>query len=159
MLIPPTPGRVVWFYPDPNSAESGFARNIDGQPLAALIARVWSDRMVNLMVVDANGVCHPRTSVHLVQEDGEPQPSGDYCTWMPFQKGQAAKADAEKAAPKNDHAAAVLYPAIKAAMVELDNLPPKFNDAVNRAFNHLHRAFWSETPAPVGAAPLRPEAW
>ena len=55
------------------------------------------------------------------------------------------------------HASAVLYPAIKAAMAELEALHPGFNYAVNRAFNHLHRAFWSEVPAPVSAVPLRPE--
>lgn len=54
-----------------------------------------------------------------------------------------------------DHASAVLYPAIKAAMDELLKLPAQSNTSVNRAFNHLHEAFWSETPAPTSAAPLR----
>ena len=53
------------------------------------------------------------------------------------------------------HASAVLYPAIKAAMEELQTLHPGFNDAVNRAFNLLHDAFWSECPAPAGASPRR----
>lgn len=55
-----------------------------------------------------------------------------------------------------NHASAVLYSAIKAAMEELGTLHEGFNDAVNRAFNHLHSAFWSEAPAPVGAPGLRP---
>ena len=54
------------------------------------------------------------------------------------------------------HASAVLYPAIERAMSELGTLPPAFNFAVNRAFNHLHDAFWSECPAPASAAPKRP---
>ena len=58
----------------------------------------------------------------------------------------------------HDQAGEVLYPAIKAAMSELGALPATFNSAVNRAFNHLHAAYWSETPAPADAAPLRPEA-
>lgn len=59
-------------------------------------------------------------------------------------------------AATDDHAVKVLYPAIKAAMAELESLHPDFNDAVNRAYNHLHGAFWSECPAPVGAPGLRP---
>lgn len=58
----------------------------------------------------------------------------------------------------SNHASAVLYPAIKAAMEELATLHEGFNDAVNRAFNHLHGAFWSEVPAPVGAPGLRPSS-
>lgn len=55
----------------------------------------------------------------------------------------------------NSHASAVLYPAIERAMTELESLHPRFNDAVNRAFNHLHDAFWSECPAPASASPKR----
>lgn len=57
----------------------------------------------------------------------------------------------------NSHASAVLYPAIERAMEELGTLHPAFNFAVNRAFNHLHDAFWSECPAPASAAPKRPD--
>lgn len=53
------------------------------------------------------------------------------------------------------HAVGVLYPAIKMAMDALATLPPEFNMTVNLAFNHLHRAYWSEVPAPAGAEPLR----
>lgn len=56
-----------------------------------------------------------------------------------------------------DHATEVLYPGIKAAMDELGWLHNGFNDSVDRAFNHLHRAYWSETPAPESAPALRPE--
>lgn len=56
----------------------------------------------------------------------------------------------------NSHAAAVLYPAIERAMGELSKLHEGFNMEVNRAFNHLHDAFWSECPAPASAAPKRP---
>ena len=59
--------------------------------------------------------------------------------------------------PDNAHAAAVLYPAIERAMGELQTLPPEFNATVNRAFNLLHDAFWSECPAPASAAPKRPD--
>jgi hypothetical protein len=53
-------------------------------------------------------------------------------------------------------ASAVLYPAIEAAMKEMDeHCPPGQNPAVDRAYDILHGAFWSECPAPASAAPLR----
>ncbi|MGX5661550.1 Gp49 family protein [Diaphorobacter nitroreducens] len=98
-IIKPTVGRVVWFHPCDLTGEAGFARHEDGQPYAAIIARVWSDALVNLTVLDANGTAHPRTSVALVQDGGGAPQYGSYCEWMPYQKGQAAKAEAaEKAA-------------------------------------------------------------
>lgn len=90
-MIKPTVGRIVWFTPSKNSAESGFAAG--DQPLAAIIAYVHNDRMVNLAVFDSNGVSHSKTSVDLIQ-DGEAKPEyGFYCEWMPYQKGQAAKTE------------------------------------------------------------------
>ena len=94
MIIKPTVGRVVWYYPPTNSGESGFARHsTPGEPLAAIIARVWNDNCVNLSVFDANGIAHSRTSVTLIHDDDSKTDSG-HCRWMPFQKGQAAKQDA-----------------------------------------------------------------
>lgn len=94
-MITPTVGRVVWFHPSINTGEAGFAYHGGGQPLAAIIAHVQGDRMVNLTVFDSNGVPHGRTSVRLLQGD-EPHtpPNGYYCEWMPYQKGQAAKTEA-----------------------------------------------------------------
>jgi hypothetical protein len=92
-MITPTIGRVVWYYP----ALPTFDGHPDpeGQPLAAHIAHVWGDRMVNLMVIDANGEIYNKTSVTLVQEgDLAPVEWGRYCEWMPYQKGQAAKTEA-----------------------------------------------------------------
>lgn len=93
MKIKPTVGRVVWFTPPRNSAESGFSAQsgfmvYGGQPMAAIIAYVWSDDMVNLHVIDHIGVGHSRTSVPMMQEN-EPKPDGYYCEWMPYQIGQA----------------------------------------------------------------------
>jgi len=210
-IIIPTVGRVVWFYPASNTAESGFVRNESGGPYAAIIARVWSDKLVNLSVFDANGTPHSRTSVALVQGD-DAAPDYAFCGWMPFQRGQAAKLDAQvkevnggpcirshrddlehSAAhalasrvaevgcngarigaevrlaldallnhgacvtePTGEtHASRVLYPAIRNAMEELAALHPGFNDHVNRAWNYLYGAFWSEVPAPASALGLR----
>lgn len=89
VLIHPTVGRVVWFYPSSNTAEGGFARHADGGgPYAALVAHVWSDYLVNLSVFDANGTPHSRTSVTLLHDDTLATDAA-FCMWMPFQKGQA----------------------------------------------------------------------
>lgn len=91
VTIKPTVGRVVLFHPDQNVSGEGFAHHPDDQPYAAMVSRVWNDGMVNLVVFDAIGVSHSRTSVRLVQ-DGEAVPtSGNYCEWMPYQKVQASK--------------------------------------------------------------------
>ena len=76
-MIAPTVGRVVWFYP----------RGAAPQPNAAIIAFVHNDRLVNLAYFDVNGVQYSAQRVQLLQ-DGE-QPTTRYCTWMPFQIGQA----------------------------------------------------------------------
>ena len=88
-MILPTIGRVVWYHP--SSTDPGPSPG--DQPLAALVAHVWSDTCVNLAVFDANGTPYARSSVLLVQ-DGNPTPGSCYCEWMPYQKGQALKHDA-----------------------------------------------------------------
>ena len=94
-MIKPTVGRVVWFYPAPGrfypAPGHSFARK-DDQPLAAHIAYVWSDHLVNLLVIDHDGRVAACASVPLNQGDEHDQPV-PYCTWMPYQKGQAAKAE------------------------------------------------------------------
>lgn len=91
-MIKPTVGRVVWFY-----------RYVQGQghkgPLAAHVAFVHSDTMLNLMVIDENGNPRAQTSVSLIQDDHD-VPAHDYCAWMPYQKGQAAKTEALEAGLK-----------------------------------------------------------
>lgn len=89
-VIKPTVGRIVWFHDEACQAPAPLAR-ISGQPLAAIVTGVWSDRMVNLAVFDANGVSHPRTSITLVQDGDVTPPFGSslYCEWMPYQKAQA----------------------------------------------------------------------
>ncbi len=83
-MIKPTVGRVVWYRP----AEGNLLDFSQGQPLAAIIAHVHSDTLVNLAIFDANGQLWNRTSVVLVQE-GDPVPTSSYCEWMPYQKSVA----------------------------------------------------------------------
>lgn len=93
MKIVPTVGRVVWYYP--GKVEPGVLAG-EG-PLAAIVAHVWSDRMVNLTVFDGNGIPHALTSVDLAQAGDPVSGDGRYATWMPYQLGQAAKTEAAEA--------------------------------------------------------------
>jgi len=88
-MITPTIGRVVWFYPTGVSHEA--------QPLPALICRVWNDSMINVGGFDGDGKPFAATSVFL-NHDGYGNPGGGpWATWMPYQKGQAAKTEAVEA--------------------------------------------------------------
>jgi hypothetical protein len=90
--IIPTIGRVVWYWPSP----ADDLPRIGDQPLAAHIAGIWSNTCVNLMVIDANGNTHSRTSVLLYQGEGE-RPAHCFCEWMPYQRGQAARTEKAEA--------------------------------------------------------------
>lgn len=87
-MIKPTVGRVVWFHNQ--GIMKGIADHGSQQPMAATVAYVFSDRMVNLSVVDHAGVQFAHTSVPLVQDDESPPAGQVYCEWMPYQKGQAS---------------------------------------------------------------------
>jgi len=86
-MIKPTVGRVVWFYYSTAPKE----------PLAAIVAKVHSDRKVNLMVIDEDGSTNGVTSVRLLQDDDKPE-DDFWCAWMPYQLGQAAKTEAAEVA-------------------------------------------------------------
>lgn len=91
-VIQPTVGRRVWYYPNGNVGAMVLNSADPGQPCDAGIAFVWSDFLINISVADHNGEMHSRTSVPLLQE-GDPTPAaGHYCTWMPYQVGQAKAA-------------------------------------------------------------------
>lgn len=89
-MIEPTVGRVVHYHPS-DIDRSEMTVNNAGQPMAAMVAYVWSDRLVNLVVHDHAGHVHSRTSVALLQDDDPPPEGWRYCEWMTYQKGQAAK--------------------------------------------------------------------
>ena len=94
-MIKPSVGRVVLFHP---SAYFAVARAAPGEPLPALVARVWSDTMINVGGFDANGGTFAASSVRLCQTDedvAQAKSEGiSYAEWMPYQKGQAAKTEA-----------------------------------------------------------------
>jgi len=89
-MIKPTPGRVVWFTPHPG--DPCFSSEFK-PPFAAHVAYVHDDRHVNLMVISPEGHALQKRWVPLIQE-GEALPTSEYCEWMPYQKGQAAKTEA-----------------------------------------------------------------
>lgn len=112
VLIPPTIGRVVWYYPSATTDTPAFARHADGGgPYAAVIAHVWNDHEVNLAVFDADGTPWSRPLVALIHDDNAAT-DAEFCMWMPFQKGQA-KAQAAPAATVSSDTA--LEPQIAAA--------------------------------------------
>lgn len=90
MVITPTVGRIVWYFP---TVHDGMLSRGD-QPFAAQVVFVHNDRMVNLLVTDHLGNTYPRERITLVQE-GDPHPSkGGHCEWMPYQAAQAKKHEA-----------------------------------------------------------------
>lgn len=94
-MILPTVGRVVWFHPHVDTG-----RDPNGQPLAAIVAKVIDDRIVNLGVFNADGTMSAAQHVTLLQDGDElADPEAAYAEWMPFQKGQAAKHDSQAASP------------------------------------------------------------
>lgn len=89
-MIKPTVGRVVWYWPTLQDVSAlKLAYSDTEQPLAATVAYVWRDDLVNLSIVDQNGMPFARTSVPLLED--MLRPAGGYAEWMPYQKGQAAK--------------------------------------------------------------------
>lgn len=91
-MIKPTIGRVVWFQPAKNPEQP-----LREQPFAALVTHVWGDRMVNLACFNEAGTPFSATSVPLLQDDDEKPAHGYFAEWMPYQKGQAARAEAIEA--------------------------------------------------------------
>lgn len=97
-IISPTIGRKVWYWHSgwavPQlGGESIYPVSYDAsQAMDATVIYVFSDRMVSLDVTDHRGNRFIASSVTLVQP-GDERPGGAFCEWMPFQVGQAAKAE------------------------------------------------------------------
>lgn len=91
-MITPSNGRQVWFFP--NGCFLPHLAHLD-QPLAATVVHVWSDRSINLQVLDMDGKAHAMKSVQLLQDDDAAPSHGIvYADWMPYQKAQAGAAPA-----------------------------------------------------------------
>jgi len=88
--IPPTIGRVCLVHPRrsgqvDDGAEPGAGDEAD-------VVYVWPDSTVNLHIVDHGGQIWTRFARQLVQDGGDAAKVGErYCSWMPYQIGQAKK--------------------------------------------------------------------
>lgn len=100
-MIKPTVGRKVWYRPSEadkdgktgDSPDTGKMQVNGGEPLDATVIAVWSDRLVNVSVIDIFGTVHARRSVTLLQEGDTNHQIGRYVEWMPYQTGQAKKSE------------------------------------------------------------------
>lgn len=145
-MIKPTPGRVVYFLP---ALEQ---RDPNGQPLAATVAKVIDDRVVNLTVHAADGTTYPLQHVTLLQDGDElPDPNQAYAFWMPYQKGQAAKTEAAIAAgPTGEQIAGIVATAVQ-----------NFGESLDPIFVQIGQrlaALEQRPPAPPAAPPPPIEA-
>ena len=118
-IIPPTVGRIVWYWDDIKSKHDGE------QPMAAMVVGVHSDELVNLVTYDFYGNNTGRQGVTLVQPDVDCPEFGGYCEWMPYQLGQASKAF-------NTTATTITPEELEALLPSVDDLPePTFDDLVS----------------------------
>ncbi len=83
-MIQPTVGRVVHFHCSPDFAGTNGLYRQDASPMAAHVAFVHDERMINLCVIDHTGQSHGLTSIQLVQPDDE-VPESAHARWMPYQ--------------------------------------------------------------------------
>lgn len=106
-IITPTIGRKVWFFGLPwdvdNRNPGKYPIRIDtNRPMDATIIYVWSDRLVNLVVVDHGGQSWFMPYITLIPP-GESMPSTiAHAEWMPYQMVQAK--------PKEDFLAVRVLP-------------------------------------------------
>lgn len=87
-MIKPTVGRVVWYYPG-----GEIAKAAGDQPRAAIVAHVHHDRSINIAWFGRDGKPNQAQNVPLLQDD-DVMPADEFCMWMPYQHGQAAKTEA-----------------------------------------------------------------
>ena len=98
-MIKPTVGRKVWYQPTAHDKAGawGMSQYDREQALDATVICVFSDRCVNLHIIDHAGKPFTVTSCQLLQDDDIPprdldgNPVGGYAVWMPYQVGTAAK--------------------------------------------------------------------
>ena len=76
-------GRHVHYVPS-TDGDGGTGAFLADRPHAAVIAHVHGPSMVNLSVLDRNGVWVPKTSVRLIQPGEMPPGSQSYARWMPY---------------------------------------------------------------------------
>lgn len=79
-MIEPSVGRIVWVF------------HLTSTPLAGIITSVISNEEITVTVFDLGHERHQK--MPLLQTDADYKGETPYATWMPYQKGQAAKTEA-----------------------------------------------------------------
>lgn len=126
-MIKPTVGRVLLFFPSFSYLTQRGMEHTPGQPMAATVAYVHNERLVNLSVVDHDGNQFGVREVPLIQE-GEPLPADSkyHAEWMPYQVKQASK-DAEGAPidslPPDSARGLVQHMLPAGATIKVDGIP------------------------------------
>jgi len=83
-MIKPTPGRMVNVFPGRSWAGAHSHHELR-QPLAGIIAHVWSDNMINIAYFDSEGEHYSKTSVYLMQPEHQgAKPEHGHCEWMDY---------------------------------------------------------------------------
>lgn len=94
-MIVPTIGRRVWYWPGAGNDHRVLDRT---QAFDAGVVFVHDDHRVNLDVTDHTGRHFAVGNCFLYQGEDDPDPAlreppkEDFAQWMPYQRGQAAKA-------------------------------------------------------------------
>src|SRR5215203_5895400 len=94
--IVPTVGRVVWFTPSRLTGDYGFTHIDSRKPLAAIVAHVFNDCLVNLSVFDSNGTPFSRTSVPLCRRRGQAGTRFLLLDALPGRAGREARGSATR---------------------------------------------------------------
>jgi len=84
-MIKPTVARMVLYFPS-------ILEKANDRPMAATVAYVHSDRLVNLGVLDYEGNQFRAVHVPLLQDDDAAPNTGAWCEWMVYQKQVASGA-------------------------------------------------------------------
>jgi hypothetical protein len=92
--ITPTVGRVVLVFFAAGTNLPGYALPSDpATPIPGLITYVHSESCISIAAFDVSGVSLPLISVQLLQEGDERPDRSCWAEWMPYQIGQAKKAE------------------------------------------------------------------
>lgn len=94
-MITPTPGRVLWVFSNGNQYDAtgkAFSISDPDQPLAAIVAFVHSETVVNVAAFDHLGRACRFSSIPIIDQCEDKPETGVYACWMPCQLGQAQRA-------------------------------------------------------------------
>lgn len=92
-MIKPTVGRVILVRNRPGNRVPTRAEDHPHGEEAGIIAYVHNDRLINVACFTNWGQHAPLVNIRLLQPGDEVPKNEVYAEWMPFQKGQAGRAE------------------------------------------------------------------